>query len=339
MDNPKISVIIPIYKVEKYIHKCIDSILLQTFTNFECILVDDCSPDKCPDICDEYSKKDNRVIVIHKNQNEGCPRARITGLDISKGDYILFADSDDYLDCNMLNKMYHNAISNNSDLLICRCVSIYNGISKIDNYPKIKNKIAIIKQIILYGQFSASVWDKLIKRDIYMKIKFPTNHYIDDRVITIQSIFYSENISYIDEGLYFYNKNDESICGSKSQDKKIFDEYNNFLIIESFYKNISSRSLKNIFYFLLRIFIYFIFIILRLLFIKYDYLVKNEDEVWSLLFNKEGNIPSALEAINFSFELYPTFLYNLNNNKLPFGCHAWYLYNNFLFYKDHIDNI
>ena len=137
----------------------------------------------------------------------------------------------------MLNKMYISASSSNSDMIICRIVSVYNNVNKIDSYPIIYDKILIIKQIILYGQFSTSVCDKLVRQSIYTKVIFPEYHYTDDRVITIQSIYYSNNINYLDEALYYYNKNDESVCGISNQEKKIKDEYNNLIAIELFLKN------------------------------------------------------------------------------------------------------
>lgn len=98
--NPKISIIVPVYEVEPYIHKCVDSILAQTFTDFELILVDDGSPDNCGEICDEYEENDSRIRVIHK-ENGGPSSARNAGLNIAKGDYIGFVDSDDWIETDM----------------------------------------------------------------------------------------------------------------------------------------------------------------------------------------------------------------------------------------------
>ena len=103
MSKPLISVIVPIYKVEKYLNKCVDSIINQTYKNLEIILVDDGSPDSCPDICDKYEKKDNRVKVIHK-KNGGLSDARNAGLDIANGEYISFIDSDDEIEASFVEK-------------------------------------------------------------------------------------------------------------------------------------------------------------------------------------------------------------------------------------------
>ena len=114
----KLSIIVPVYNVEPYLRRCIDSILAQTFTDFELILVDDGSPDNCPAICDEYAEKDPRIVVIHK-QNGGLSDARNAGLDIARGEYIGFVDSDDYIDAEMYEKMYNAAIMHNSDIVSC----------------------------------------------------------------------------------------------------------------------------------------------------------------------------------------------------------------------------
>ena len=119
--SPKISIIVPVYKVEKYIHKCIDSILNQTFKDFELILVDDGSPDNCGKICDEYAKKDSRVIVIHK-ENGGLSSARNSGLDIARGDYIGFVDSDDYIENDMYELLYNLCEENNCDISSCSSI-------------------------------------------------------------------------------------------------------------------------------------------------------------------------------------------------------------------------
>lgn len=113
---PEISVIVPVYKVEQYIHRCIDCILNQTFTDFEIILVDDGSPDNCGKICDEYAEKDNRIHVIHK-QNGGLSSARNAGLDIATGKYVMFCDSDDYVNNNWCSELY-NTIENHPDYFL-----------------------------------------------------------------------------------------------------------------------------------------------------------------------------------------------------------------------------
>ena len=114
----EVSVIIPVYNVENYVKKCIDSVINQTYTNIEIILVDDGSTDSCGSICKEYSLRDNRILVIHK-KNGGLSEARNVGLSYAKGNYILFVDGDDYIEKNMIEKLYNTILSNDSDMALC----------------------------------------------------------------------------------------------------------------------------------------------------------------------------------------------------------------------------
>ena len=114
-NNPKISVIVPVYKVEKYLDKCVESIVNQTYKNLEIILVDDGSPDNCPAMCDEWAEKDERIRVIHK-ENGGLADARNAGMDIATGDYIGFVDSDDWIEPNMYEVLLKNALKYDADI-------------------------------------------------------------------------------------------------------------------------------------------------------------------------------------------------------------------------------
>lgn len=139
---PKISVVVPVYNVENYLCKCINSILDQTFSDFELILIDDKSPDKSGDICDEYAKRDKRIRVIHKMQNEGVSAARNDGLDTARGDYLTFIDSDDWIEPIFLEHLYHIAVEKNADIVTCtlkydgeakkfgRTLGTYDGVSE-----------------------------------------------------------------------------------------------------------------------------------------------------------------------------------------------------------------
>ena len=116
--KPRLSVIVPVYKVEPYLQKCIDSILAQTFRDFELILVDDGSPDNCPAICDAAAEKDERIVVIHR-ENAGLSAARNAGLSAARGDYIGFVDSDDYIAPEMYQTLYDAMIKNDAQLAVC----------------------------------------------------------------------------------------------------------------------------------------------------------------------------------------------------------------------------
>lgn len=115
----KVSIIIPCYSVERYLNRCMDTIVNQTLKDIEIILVDDKSPDRVPEMCDEWAKKDKRIKVIHKKKNEGLGLARNTGLEIATGDYVAFVDSDDYVDTEMFSRLYEKAVETQSDIVYC----------------------------------------------------------------------------------------------------------------------------------------------------------------------------------------------------------------------------
>jgi len=117
MANPKVSVIVPVYKAEVFFKECIDSILNQTFSDFELILVDDCSPDNCPQMCDDYAKNDTRIKVIHNKPNLGSVKSYKAGLDASIGDYIIFVDSDDWIELDTIERLYKIAETDKCDIV------------------------------------------------------------------------------------------------------------------------------------------------------------------------------------------------------------------------------
>ena len=133
--KPLISVIVPIYKVEKYLTICVDSLLRQSYGNLEIILVDDGSPDECPAICDQYQNKDNRIKVIHK-KNGGLSDARNAGLDIAQGEYVAFVDSDDFIDEDYICKLYDALQQNRASIAVC-------GIQIIDESNKVTEQICV----------------------------------------------------------------------------------------------------------------------------------------------------------------------------------------------------
>jgi glycosyltransferase involved in cell wall biosynthesis len=191
-----VSIIVPVYNVEKYLCRCLDSILAQTFSNYECIIVDDASPDNCPIMCDEYAKKYRQFNVIHKKQNGGLPQARKTGLEIATGDFVLYVDSDDWIEPNMLEKMYDKAHGGGGYDIVC-C-----NIDDETNYKYLKynfnciDKITILKQLLSY-KFYVAVWNKLVKRSVYLKVFFPDENQGEDSVIIAQALYFAEFIGFI----------------------------------------------------------------------------------------------------------------------------------------------
>ena len=221
MENKKISVIVPIYNVENYLNRCIDSIINQTYKKLEIILVDDGSPDNCGKICDEYAKKDSRIKVIHK-ENGGVSSARNAGLNIATGDYIGFVDGDDWIELDMYEYLLGLSIKYKAD--ISRCSFVYNdnigNISK-ENIKIIKNEDALINCI--NGNFEEGVvWNKLYRRFIFQNIRFEPNIIFED--VLINYYVYKLNISMVISNIckYHYLRRQDSITGPIAS-KSIFD--------------------------------------------------------------------------------------------------------------------
>jgi len=213
----RISIIIPVYKVEQYLRKCIDSVLAQTFTDFECILVNDGSPDSSPAICDEYAKKDERIKVIHK-KNGGVSSARNAGLDIAKGDWIGFVDSDDWPGEKFLEFMYNNAIKHNADVSICGIYELNNEIilplDKRVHDDMLTSKQAV--SLLFDRKFSLGgfSFNKLIKRQIIEKNRFrydETINFMEDVQFFYNVFNVSGRIYYSSKPHYFYRRTDTSV--------------------------------------------------------------------------------------------------------------------------------
>ena len=147
---PKVSIIVPVYNVEKYLNRCIQSLLNQTLKDIEIIMVDDGSPDRCPQMCDNYAKKDNRIKVIHK-QNAGLGYARNSGLEIATGEYIAFVDSDDFVNSQMYETLYNNAVSTKADV-------VYSGFRKEFN----KNRFLNVRECNIRTEYNKNDMSKLI---------------------------------------------------------------------------------------------------------------------------------------------------------------------------------
>ncbi len=208
MDNRDlISIIIPIYNVENYLEKCLDSVIKQTYDNIEIILIDDGSEDKSKQICDNYVKLDSRIKVIHKN-NEGVSKARNIGIDMSKGKFITFVDSDDYIDINYIEVLYELAIKNKSDIVIC-------GVKDEDNDGNIVNisneiitelnKKEILKELLNEKYFFSVCWAKLYKRDRIGDIRFNENMKIAEDLEFLYKLLDNINAVYVDTTKKLYH--------------------------------------------------------------------------------------------------------------------------------------
>ena len=214
MQRALISVIVPVYKVEKCIHKCIESIINQTYDNLEIILIDDGSPDNCPKICDEYALRDNRIKVIHQ-ENKGLSSARNKGIELAKGEYIGFVDSDDYIETSMFQDLYNAIVENNVDISICNFYVI-NDKTKEKNVKnscenKQYNKMEALKEILLDTHIQSYAWNKLYKRNLFEDVKYPVGKKYEDIGTTFYLFERSNKIQYIGKPEYNYLNREDSI--------------------------------------------------------------------------------------------------------------------------------
>ena len=232
-----ISVIVPIYNVEKYVNKCVDSIMSQTYKNIEIILVDDGSTDKSGSIVEEYKNKDVRIKVIHK-ENGGLSDARNYGMKYSNGKYLLFIDSDDWIDNSMIEIIYRNLKEYNADISICEFIEEDEKGEKL-SYKKYDDKIHIfdskdaIRELITQKYITNHAWNKLYKKEVFNNVEYPKGQLMEDVSTTYKLIENSNKVVYQNTSLYHYIQRSKSILGNinarriNDQEKAFFerDEY------------------------------------------------------------------------------------------------------------------
>lgn len=231
MKQGLISIIVPIYNVEAYLKKCIESICEQSYKELEIILVDDESPDNCGHICDEYAKKDTRIKVIHK-KNGGISDARNAGLDIATGEYIGFVDGDDYIHPQMFEILYNGINQNDADVSIC----LYKKVSDkeqvvYEQYDNTDDWLVIIddkdKLKYSFGEKSRVsfilLWNKLYKAKIFDEIRFPYGKTHEDQFTTYKTIHLADKVAYTKKELYYYIQRQGSIMHSDFSKKRLDD--------------------------------------------------------------------------------------------------------------------
>lgn len=243
MNRPDVSIIIPIYNVEKYLNRCIISIQNQTLKNIEIILVDDGSLDNCPQLCDEYAQRDSRIKVIHK-KNGGLGLARNSGLEIATGKYIAFIDSDDFIELNMFETLFDKASKENLDTVFCGCKFYNNGIIKekieVKTYTQFIGSTEIKALLLdLVGplpsyksdvKYMMSVWHAIYSKEIIDKYNIcfcsERKFVSEDLIFDIDYLTKAQRIGYIPDCLYFYCINENSLSRTFSSEK-----YNKYKIL------------------------------------------------------------------------------------------------------------
>ncbi len=221
---PKISVVVPVYNAEPYIHRCVDSILSQSFNDFELILIDDGSPDNCPAICDEYAKIDSRIHVIHQ-YNGGLSAARNAGIDWafanSNSEWITFIDSDDWVHKQYLDLLHHAVISESSDIGACRYIKTNNIIEQKHIQA---DKALCFKPEMLYierREFATLACCKLYNKKLFSTLRFPLGKLHEDVYLTYKINFQANTIAFVDEELYYYFNNINGITRSEWTPKRL----------------------------------------------------------------------------------------------------------------------
>ena len=218
-----ISVIIPVYKVEPYLHRCVDSILAQTFQDFEIILVDDGSPDRCGAICDEYAALDTRIHVIHK-ENGGLSSARNAGIDWafqnSDSQWLAFVDSDDWVHPRYLELLYLAATQHRVQLSVCEYLPVA---SMPDPFPVSLEATAVIWDVFLLEHKITGVvaWNKLYDKDLFVGLRYPYGKLHEDEFLTYKLIYRANRVSYTPATLYYYYQNPAGIMKSPFSLKRL----------------------------------------------------------------------------------------------------------------------
>lgn len=302
MKDIKISIVVPVYKVEKYLHRCVDSLFKQTYKNLQIILVDDGSPDKCPEICDKYAEIDSRIVVVHQ-KNRGLSSARNSGIEKVNGDYLMFVDSDDFIELDACER-FINVINNHSD-----DIDLIVGVAKEIR----KNKITFQKHTNLKGNYiytSSEFIQKSVKTDEWFapawlnlynikwfkknNLKYAEGLYFEDLEIQPKIFLNANKILYLDYPFYNYVIREGSIMTTEFSDKKKQDC---FFIIEEWFSIFSSVENKKLqkacFYFLSHCYLHMV-----------NHGKINTDKYpaginFKFLFTHSGNLKGLLKTIYF----------------------------------------
>ena len=246
----KISVIVPIYKVENYLSQCVESIINQTYQNLEIILVDDGSPDRCPQICDEYALKDKRIRVIHK-ENGGLSSARNSGLDIATGDYVAFVDSDDWLDRDMYQNLINVINETQADIAVCRfrrekgmkAVAMDNNATKTITMFNDYDDMCVHLLSSSQPSISFMVWNKLFSHEVISDTRFIEGQIYEDMYFDRNVLKRCTKLAFLDWVGYHYRVGRSGSTATFFKTKKInkFNEINKY--IESFEKTGNTNAI------------------------------------------------------------------------------------------------
>jgi len=240
-----VSVIIPVYNVENYLNRCVESVINQTYKNLEIILIDDGSTDNSGEICDKLKKKDDRIIVIHK-ENGGLSSARNAGIDIAKGKYITFIDSDDFVDVSTIDKSIKKMKNNNADILVFNRYYYYENGNKLLRFKIIDKDLVMnseqaIYEMNNYNNFDMSACCKIFNMNLFKEIRFPIGKISEDFYVMYLLFDNAKKIVYTSEPLYYYFQRNGSISKSAKLRYDFVDAaYQQMIYIEKKYPNLKA---------------------------------------------------------------------------------------------------
>ena len=312
---PKVSVVIPVYNVEKYLAECLDSVLNQTLKDIEIICVNDGSTDNSLEILEDYAKSDDRVKVFSK-ENGGQGSARNLGMKNCAGEFIYFLDSDDYMSSDMLEELYHNAIFNDSDIVISKIARFNNDSSEIDfsrpgfDFEKIFDDVNFNNFSFNYGDAknyvlnsSFAPWMKLFKRDFLVRndFRFVENLAFEDVIFHVQTFLKAKNISFSPNYFYYYRNNPNSTMNTSENGFDIFEIIKlvkEYLVNENYYEEFKNE--------------FDLFKIIQIL----NYIVSTDSEDYFLLAKEEFSKIKDVSQLNISEKNLERFVLVLNNDSL-----------------------
>lgn len=221
-----ISVVVPIYMVEAYLERCIQSIVNQTYQNLEIILVDDGSKDNCPQICDFWAKKDSRIVVIHR-ENGGLSAARNSGIDIAKGEYIAFVDSDDFIAEDFIECLYQACKESGSEIAQCRYEYVDGNVLTKAKEPvtepmeTFSGKEMIAGMSWKDGAYNVVAWNKLYQRHLFENVRYPEGRIHEDEATTHKLFYHAKQVAFVYRFLYGYYTGGESITRNQFSKKRL----------------------------------------------------------------------------------------------------------------------
>jgi len=247
--SPKVSLIIPVYKVSSFIERCACSLFEQTFDDIEYIFVNDCSPDNSIQILEKvierYPGRRNTIRIINHDNNRGLGAARNTGLNAAKGEYILHVDSDDYIEFEMVERMYNTAVENNADIVVCDYIVQWKFVSKVSAQPYSVNSSEYTRMLLRVEAMSC-VWNKMIKKELYDKNNIHSIEGIDmaeDYVLIPRLAYYANKISKVNIPFYHYVQTNKNAYTKSYSHKSISSLVNALDILFFFFNNVSDREL------------------------------------------------------------------------------------------------